>query len=139
MAIKEVIESAIAPEDTADQDNRDLFEMANLYPDETGLPMTVWVSPRGNARHDVRIKVNMTHGNQMNISNTAVVAVRPTPRLITGRLLPADAQVVFEWLRLNTDTLVAYWNGDIGTIQMAQALKPLPPSGQGQQRQPPSP
>jgi len=33
----------------------DLFEMANLYPRETGLPMTIWVSPRGNARHDVRI------------------------------------------------------------------------------------
>ena len=101
--------------------------MANLYPDTTGLPMTVWVSPRGNARHDVRIKVNMTHGNQINISNTAVVAVRPTPRLITGRLLPADAQAVFEWARLNTDTLVAYWNGRIGTIEMAHALQPLPP------------
>jgi hypothetical protein len=23
------------------------YEMANLYPRETGLPMTVWVSPRG--------------------------------------------------------------------------------------------
>ena len=51
----------------------DLFEMANLFPRTTGLPMTVWVSPRGNARHDVRIKVNMTHGNQMNAANTAVV------------------------------------------------------------------
>jgi hypothetical protein len=24
----------------------DLFEMPNLYPSTTGLPMTVWVSPR---------------------------------------------------------------------------------------------
>ena len=40
------------------------FVMANLSPRMTGLPMTVWVSPRGNARHDVRIKVNTTHGNQ---------------------------------------------------------------------------
>jgi hypothetical protein len=132
MRIKQVIEGPIASEDTVDQDKRDLFEMADLYPDETGLPMTVWVSPRGNARHDVRIKVNMTHGNQMNISNTAVVAVRPTPRLIAGRLLPGDAQAVFEWVRLNTDTLVAYWSGQIGTIRMAQALKPSRPSGQGQ-------
>jgi hypothetical protein len=28
-----------------------LFEIANFYPSTTGLPMTVWVSPRGNARH----------------------------------------------------------------------------------------
>jgi hypothetical protein len=81
----------------------------------------------------------MTHGNQINISNTAVVAVRPTPRLITGRLLPADAQAVFEWARLNTDTLVAYWNGQIGTIQMVQALKPLPLPVKVNRAGPPSP
>ena len=50
-------------------DADELFEMANLFPRTTGLPMTVWVSPRGNARHDVRIKVNMTHGNQITVSN----------------------------------------------------------------------
>src|SRR5215472_9074543 len=54
MRIKEVVEGAVAPEDVVDQDNRDLFEMANLYPDTTGLPMTVWVSPRGNARSRCR-------------------------------------------------------------------------------------
>ncbi|MGH7092464.1 MAG: hypothetical protein ACREFB_02880, partial [Stellaceae bacterium] len=43
------------------------YEMANLYPRTTGLSMTVWVSPPDNARHDVRIKVNLTHGNQMTI------------------------------------------------------------------------
>jgi hypothetical protein len=40
-------------------DTDELFEMANLFPRTTGLPITVWVSPRGNARHDVRVKVNM--------------------------------------------------------------------------------
>ena len=75
------------PQDNATED---LFEMANLYPDTTGLPMTVWISPRGNARHDVRVKVNMTHGNQMTIANTAVVGVRPAPRVIAGQLSPGD-------------------------------------------------
>jgi subtilisin-like proprotein convertase family protein len=46
--------------------SEDLFEMANNYPATTGLPITVWVSPKGNARHDVQVNVNMTHGNQMN-------------------------------------------------------------------------
>ena len=67
-----------------EQEPEDLFEMANLYPDTTGLPMTIWVSPRGNARHDVRVEVNMTHGDQMNVSNAAVVAVRPRPRVLAG-------------------------------------------------------
>ncbi|HJU17573.1 MAG TPA: hypothetical protein VJ770_14040 [Stellaceae bacterium] len=57
--------------------------------------MTVWVSPRGNARHDVRIKVNQVHGNQMTIANAAVVGVRPTPHMIAGRLAPDDERAVF--------------------------------------------
>ena len=43
----------------------DLFEMANLFPRTTGLPMTVWLSPRGNARDDVRITVEMSTGDHM--------------------------------------------------------------------------
>jgi len=128
MRVKGIIEQVVAPEEDVEADARDLFEMANLYPDTTGLPMTVWVSPRGNARHDVRIKVNVTHGSQMNIANTAVVGVRPTPRVIVGQLSPADAPAVFQWVALNTDALVAYWDGQIDTARMIQALKPLPPS-----------
>ena len=58
--------------------------------------MTVWVSPLGGARHDLRIKVNMTQDSQMNAANTAVVGVRPAPHLIAGRLSPDDERLVFE-------------------------------------------
>jgi hypothetical protein len=109
----------------AEAETEDLFEMANLYPDTTGLPMTVWISPRGNARHDVRVKVNVTHGNQMSIANTAVVGVRPTPRVISGRLSAGDAQAVFRWIALNIDALVAYWEGHTDTARAIQAMKPL--------------
>jgi len=106
-------------------ETEDLFEMANLFPRTTGLPMTVWVSPRGNARHDVRVKVNMSHGNQMNVTNTAVAGVRPSPHMITGRLSPDDQRAVFQWLSLNVDALVQYWDGQIDTIQLGQLLKPV--------------
>jgi hypothetical protein len=109
----------------------ELFEMANLLPRTTGLPMTVWVSPRGNARHDVRVKVNMTHGNQMNIANTAVVGVCPNPQVAAGHLSPDDQRAVFEWVLLNTAALVTYWEGEIDTIELGQQLKRMPsrPSG----------
>jgi hypothetical protein len=110
----------------AEAESDELFETANLFPGTTGLAMTVWVSPRGNARHDVRVKVNMTHGDQMNIANTAVVAVRPTPQVIAGDLAPGDRQAVFEWVSLNTAALVAYWEGRIDTIELGQLLKWLP-------------
>ena len=124
MRTKQITEESIIPE-TVEVETEDLFEMANLYPDTTGLPMTVWVSPRGNARHDVRVKVNMTHGNQMNIDNTAVVSVRPTPRVIAGQLSPADAQAVFQWISLNAGALVEYWEGRFDTAQLIQSLRPL--------------
>lgn len=120
MKTDEVGSHAEAPEP------EDLFEMANLFPRTTGLPMTVWVSPRGNARQDVRVKVNMTHGNQMNVANTAVVGLRPAPHLIAGRLSPENERAVFQWISLNADALVQYWDGQIDTIQLGQLLKPVP-------------
>ena len=106
----------------------ELYEMANLYPRTTGLPVTVWVGPRGNARHDVRIKVNMAHGNHMTLDNTAVVGVRPAPHVITGQLAAADRRLVFEWTRINSDAIIAYWDGSIDTLELVQMLKSLPPT-----------
>jgi hypothetical protein len=113
--------------DSADAlERNELYEMANLYPRTTGLPMTVWVGPRGNARYDVRVKVNMTHGNQMNLNNTAVVGVRPSPRVISGRLSAPDQRAVFDWVRLNEAAIVGYWDGAIDTAELIQSLKRLP-------------
>jgi hypothetical protein len=53
--------------------DEDFFSMANLFPADTGLPMVVWVSERGHARHDVRIKVDQAHG-------TAIAAAAVTHR-----------------------------------------------------------
>ena len=110
----------------SEPDTDELFEMANLFPRTTGLPMTVWVSPRGNARHDVRVKVNMTHGDQMNIADTAVVGVRPSPHLVGGHLSADDQRAVFEWVSLNAAPLIAYWEGRIDTIELGQLLKRIP-------------
>jgi len=110
----------------AEAESDELFETANLFPRTTGLAMTVWVGPRGDARHDVRVKVTMTHGDQMNIADTAVVGVRPTPHVIAGQLSPDDQRAVFEWVSLNTAALVAYWEGRIDTIELGQLLKRIP-------------
>src|SRR5690348_5606048 len=64
----------------------DLYEMANLFPEDTGLPMTVWVSPRGRARHTARMKVCRVPGNKMVPSNTVVMRIEPEPGLVKGKL-----------------------------------------------------
>jgi hypothetical protein len=105
--------------------DQDLFEMANLYPRDTGLPMTIWVSPRGHARHDVRVKVSMTPGDRMDADNTATVAVRPHPRVLHGELSPNEAASVSAWVGLNEGALVDYWNGVISTVEFVNRLSKL--------------
>jgi hypothetical protein len=116
----------LASEAPPTADTEDIFHMANLTPRMTGLPMSVWVSPRGNARHDVRIKVNMTHGRQMSIDNTAVVALRPVSRVVAGRLGPDDRRSVYDWIRLNYDAILAYWNEEIDTGEFFDCIRSLP-------------
>jgi len=109
-----------------DEADIDLFTMTNLYPRRTGLPMTVWVGPRGQARHAARIKVNMTHGTRMTIGNTAIVRLRPVPRVIAGELSAADRQAIFQWIAINEAALLDHWNGEIDGGDLIERLRPLP-------------
>ena len=109
-----------------DEADIDLFTMTNLYPRRTGLPMTVWVGPRGRARHAARIKVNMAHGTRMTIGNTAIVWLRPVPRVIAGELSAADRQAIFQWIAINEAALLDHWNGEIDGGDLIERLRPLP-------------
>lgn len=102
------------------------FEMANLPPRLTGLPMVVWVSERGNAPHDVRVKVCRVHGERIQWNNTASIAVRSRPRLASGHLSPADLDVVCDWIRLNEAVLIDYWEQRIFTDELILRLRKLP-------------
>lgn len=100
----------------------DIYEMANLYPRTTGLPMTVWVSPHGGARHDARVKVSVIGGDRMVPEGAAVVGIRPEPRLIEGDLTRADFEAVARWIVLNREALIALWDGELDTIELGQKL-----------------
>ena len=101
----------------------ELFELANLYPDTTGLPMTVWVSPKGGARHDARVRVCRVAGNHMTISNTAVVTVRPSPQLNRGSLSPEFLNLAQQWIKINESALIEYWDGKIDTRQFLERMR----------------
>lgn len=107
----------------SDAGTDELYEMANLYPRTTGLPMTVWVSPRGHARHDARIKVSRSGGERMVPEDTAVVAIRPQPALLEGELSAADLAAVARWISLNSVILIAYWDGEADTAELIQRLR----------------
>jgi hypothetical protein len=99
------------------------FEMTNLCPRDTGLPMTVWASPRGRARHEPRVTVCRTHGNNMDPTNLAVVAIRPTPRVIHDPLAQSDFAPVAEWITLNKDALIDFWDDTLSTFELVARLR----------------
>jgi hypothetical protein len=114
----------VTANDRRDQEVDDLYEMANLFPRTTGLPVVVWVSPRGRARHEVRIKVSLTPG-RMDIGHTAVVGIRPGPRLIEGKLAPADLELVSQWIRVNEAALIDFWNETIDSVELGGRLRKI--------------
>lgn len=101
----------------------DLFEMANLYPRTTGLPVTVWVSPRGQARHDARVKVSTRPGDRMDLANTAIVSIRPSARLVEGDLATDHLRAVGRWIELNQACLLQYWDGEIDAAELIGRLR----------------
>ena len=109
----------------ADEED-DAFLMSNLYPQDTGLPMTVWVNVKGGARHDVRVKVSMRHGSRATLDELAVVCVRPEPHLLHGDLSTSDLKQVIAWIRLNEDVIVDHWNGRASSAELIRRLQSLP-------------
>ena len=88
----------------------ELFLMSNLSPKLTGLPFVVWISPKGNARHDVRIKVSTS---SKVTDDWVIVAIRPEVRVIHGQLPGGTMELLKQWVELNRDALVKFWEGDI--------------------------
>jgi len=100
------------------------FDMANLRPERTGLPFVVFISQKGGARHDVRIK--LARAAKVRPSEMFTVAVRPVPRLIRGRLSAQEFDAVRRWIELNEKVLIDYWNGDIEyTEDAVNAIRPI--------------
>ncbi|MGH7037253.1 MAG: hypothetical protein ACREFK_00845 [Stellaceae bacterium] len=101
-----------------------LFDMANLRPERTGLPFVVFISQRGGARHDVRIK--LARAPKVRSAEMITVAVRPTPRVVRGKMTAHEFDLLKRWIALNRDVLVNYWNGTIEyTEDVLAALRPL--------------
>ena len=120
MSVKEAVSSAAAGQAS--------FEMANLRPERTGLPFVVFISQRGGARHDVGIK--LARSARVRAADMLTIALRPVPRIVRGRMSAREFDRVREWIELNRDVLIDYWNGVIEYTEDAlNAIRPLGGSG----------
>jgi hypothetical protein len=63
----------------------------------------------------------------MDIGHTAVVGIRPRPRLIEGELQPADLELVSRWIGINEEALIDFWNEAIDSVELGARLKKIDP------------
>ncbi len=102
----------------------DLYLMSNLPPIMTGLPFVVWISPKGGAKHDVRVKVSV--GPRAKPGEFITVAIRPRVKVIDGNMPAADLALLARWIELNREALVEFWDGRIEyTPDVLARLRPL--------------
>ena len=105
----------------------DLFLMVNVRGRSSGLPMNVWIGPRGHARHVARIKVQMDHGPQFDVDNLAVVSAEDDPpQIIEGSLGAADLNRIRRYIELNKQAIMDHWQEKTDGIELSRALKRLP-------------
>lgn len=94
--------------------------MANLFPKHTGLPFVVWISYRGGAKHDVRVKVS--RNAKAMPSEMLSVGIRPTVHVIEGEMDGHEFSLLRAWIEQNRAVLLSYWEGDIDTQDALEAL-----------------
>ena len=97
-------------------------------PDDSGLPMAVWITENDGYPHDVRVKVSKLYSGRGSWRRDAVsVGVRPQPYEITPGSLPAaDFALVRQWIELNRQTIIDLWDGKISPRQAQAQLRKLP-------------
>lgn len=105
----------------------ELYTMVNLRGRSTGLPMNIWIGPRGHARHAARIKVQMDHRAKFDLENLAVISVETDlPEILEGELSANDLEFVSRYIALNREAILDHWNETTDGVELANALKPLP-------------
>lgn len=99
------------------------WAQVKLLPQRTGLPMAVWITQR-----DVRIKVSRTHGGRGAWPGAISIALRPVPRVTPpGQLSAADFRLVSDWIALNQDVIIDYWEDRVDIYEVLPRLQKLPP------------
>jgi hypothetical protein len=106
----------------AQVEDEDFYLMANLFPKHTGLPFVVWISERGGARHDIRVKVA---SGPKAIPPMISVGIRPDVHVIEGKMNASDLALLRTWIEANRQTLIDYWEGQIDTVDAMARLRKI--------------
>ena len=104
-------------------DDSTINEMANLSKQSTSLPVIVYVSDSRGVNHGPRIKCNSGYGNWTGQSFT--ITIDNAPRVIgkVGDIKQSDVETLKDWVMLNAEHLLKYWNLEYGIAELLAAIR----------------
>jgi spore maturation protein CgeB len=106
----------------------DLWEMANFWPKDTGLPMIIWLqSKTGNEKHGCRIKILTKYGDKVSFSQGFFTITVPEGKIIgnTVEITTRDIKLVKKFIDKNIDIILQYWNGEISTGDFSSLIQTI--------------
>lgn len=108
-----------------------VIAMSNLRPEDTGIPgVVIWVSAGEfegkKGQHGPRVKVILGGGKVTQESLAAAPSVTIADgKVVRGKLTGKVLKQVRDFLELNREVLLQYWNQDIGTIAMGNGIREI--------------
>ena len=106
------------------------FEMANLYPDDTGLKYAIWFGEVG-GQHGPRIKVSNIKGTFAKHDNF-VMTIAKEPVNLTPRytkISVSDIEDIVDWIKINYEVLMKLWEiyetGNGSAVEQQSKLEKL--------------
>jgi len=103
-----------------------IYEMANIRPDETNLPMVIWIFPKtGKEKHSARIKVSKKYGEKA--SDDMFTITIPDYEIIgdTGNIKKQDIEKVIAFVKLNEQVILQVWEDKISPAKAVSLFKKL--------------
>jgi hypothetical protein len=105
----------------------DLFEMSNISREDSGLPVRVWVSSKMSAaeRHGPRLKVELPGKGSPNIPVLLKMDITADDVVGYDKLPAKILSPLRDFINLNYDILIQYWNDEISTKQMILSIRDI--------------
>jgi hypothetical protein len=105
----------------------ELFEeMVSYRKNITGVDHTLFISPKGHVRQGPRIKVAINPPDNLDPSGDSASVAIGNGEVVAGKVDPALLEQVRQFIELNRDALLDYWEYRTDTAQLQQQLRPIP-------------
>jgi len=97
-----------------------LYEMSNLFPQDTGLDFTMWITTKsGREKHNARIKLNNSDGE-------IIISIFGKPEIKgkKGKIIVSGKQMkkIVKFIELNRDVLLKHWSGETSSKQFGKDI-----------------